>query len=111
MPSSCFLCRVSGLLAPILAEVLYEKGPVWPLAAFVPSMALVAIASGKFISQRKLVRCTTRRSSPCPGVLNPFPSFTSYLCMNALTRVHPLGMPLSLAFHFREEVLQVSEKR
>eukprot|EP00904_Undaria_pinnatifida_P013112 jgi/Undpi1/8931/HiC_scaffold_26.g11392.m1 len=40
------LSRIGGLLAPILAEVLYEKGPVWPLAAFVPSMALVAIASG-----------------------------------------------------------------
>ena len=40
------LCRVSGIMAPILAEVLYDKGPTWPLAVFCPSMLLVAIFSG-----------------------------------------------------------------
>ena len=40
------LRRVSGILAPVLAEILYDKGPVWPLAVFGPSMIVVAIFSG-----------------------------------------------------------------
>ena len=107
MPSSCLLCRVSGLLAPVLAEVLYEKGPVWPLAALVPSMALVAIASGKYGSVNAAPRVGPL---PCKGVLNPFP-VPPYILINALAPVHPLGMFFSLAFHFREKLLQVSENR
>lgn len=38
--------RIGGMLAPVLAEVLYDKGPVWPLAVFCPIMLLVAIFAG-----------------------------------------------------------------
>ena len=78
-----FARRISGLLAPILAEVLYEKGRVWPLAALGPFMILVAIASGKFFLTKSL--CATPRVS----ILHLL-----YL-ENGLTRVDPLGMPLS----------------
>ena len=40
------LCHVSGMLTPILAEVLYDKSPTWPLAVFGPSMIVAAIFSG-----------------------------------------------------------------
>ena len=89
-PSSCFLSRASGLLAPVLAEVLYDKGPAWPLAAFVPSMILVAIASGKLISQRKHVRCAMRKPSSLSGSPKSLPQFhlssfeeRSYACAPA----------------------------
>lgn len=44
--------RVSGMVAPVLAEVLYDKGPVWPLAVFCPTMLLVAIFAGGFFVGR-----------------------------------------------------------
>lgn len=43
------LCGVvAGILAPILSEVLYAIGPMWPLAAFGLAMALVAVFAGKW---------------------------------------------------------------
>lgn len=41
-----FLCPVPGIVTPILAEVLYDEGPTWPLAVFGPSMVLAAVFSG-----------------------------------------------------------------
>ena len=46
-PLDVFFGPVSGVLAPILAEVLYDMGPIWPLAVFGPAMALTAIFSGQ----------------------------------------------------------------
>ena len=40
------------MLAPILAEVLYDKGPVWPLALFCATMLLVAIFAGEIFVGR-----------------------------------------------------------
>lgn len=40
------------MLAPVLAEVLYDKGPVWPLAVFCPIMLLVAIFAGEILVGR-----------------------------------------------------------
>ena len=44
--------RSSGMVAPVLAEVLYERGPVWPLAVFCLTMLLVAIFAGEFLVGR-----------------------------------------------------------
>lgn len=53
------------MMAPILAEVLYDKGPMWPLAAFGPFMALAAVSSGTIlISTTTIARRTTRGCSP-----------------------------------------------
>eukprot|EP00904_Undaria_pinnatifida_P002351 jgi/Undpi1/12116/HiC_scaffold_48.g14089.m1 len=45
--------RIGGILAPVLAEILYDKGPVWPLAVFGPSMIVVAIFSVSYFLGRK----------------------------------------------------------
>lgn len=42
-----FLAPFEGILAPIVAEVLFDKGPLWPLAVFGPCMILTGICAGE----------------------------------------------------------------
>ncbi|CAN0128374.1 unnamed protein product [Ectocarpus sp. 8 AP-2014] len=47
--SSSVVTRLGGLLAPVLAEVLYDGwGPVAPLLVFGPIMIITGIAAGMF---------------------------------------------------------------
>lgn len=57
----CDVCVcASGMLAPVLAEVLYEHvGPFAPLAVFGPTMVLTAIFAGESFDTQRAVLCCT----------------------------------------------------
>ena len=102
-PLASFLSLASGLLAPILSEVLYEKGPIWPLAAFGPSMVLVAVFSGQLNFETQNILDAPRTITfpkialPPTWVLEPFPKFTPYLserpCACVYSRLFRLALP------------------
>ena len=80
-PLASFLYLASGLLAPMLSEVLYEKGPIWPLAAFGPSMVLAAVFSGQlFLNHKKF---STRHE---PSLFQQ-----SLFHLRGLDQIHPLS--------------------